>query len=614
MKIKSFIISLIVSATCMVQAQEKPDIDFYYYKGEKIFLDVDFSRISIVTVGQIASDVIKRSVNQPVKIERESKNSTITSIVTDDKSDISEQYLAEIVFAEPLTKDVYYGIIDQVEKESFVVKASPAYLSHGKETGVSNNINVKLKDQADINVLNELANKYSLKVLGYSRYAPLWYTLACTPASSLNAFEAAKLLYETKKFSASEPELLYHNLLASNDTYYSDQWGLKNTGQNSGTSGMDIKVENAWGITKGSSSIKVAIYDQGFEMNHPDLQTNVSNTGYDAQTNSTPSVVRGDHGTACAGITGAQQNNSLGISGVAPLTGIVSISLGLTWSNTATQIANGFYWAASNGIDVISNSWGGYNPSSTIDDALTYALTNGRSGKGMVVLFAAGNNDGAVSYPANSNAGISAVGAASPCGERKNHSSCDGERWGSNYGAELDVVAPGVLIPTTDRQGDYGYNYSGATGDYTNRDYTHWFNGTSSACPHVAGVAALMLSVNPNLTAAQVQNKIQSTAQKVRTDLYNYSTTSGYPNGTWNNQMGYGLVDAYNAVLSAVSCVSSYTNQLVTANTVVVGCSDLTVQNVTVSNNAKLTLDAPGSVIINGTFEVLTGSSLDVKQ
>jgi subtilisin family serine protease len=350
-------------------------------------------------------------------------------------------------------------------------------------------------------------------------------------------------------------------------------------------------------------------------MNHPDLQNNVSNTGYDAETGSTPSVVRGNHGTACAGIIGAQQNNYQGITGVSPSTGIISISLNLSWSNTATQIADGFYWANSNGIDVISNSWGGYDPSTIIDDAITYVLTNGRNGKGMVVVFAAGNeNNTNIRYPGNSNPAIIVVGAASPCGERKNPNSCDNEGWGSCYGAQLDVVAPGVLIPTTDRQGNNGYNYDGVSGDYSNRDYTHWFNGTSSACPHVAGLAALILSVNSNLTAAQVQDIISSTAQKVRTDLYTYSTTSGYPYGTWNNQMGYGLINAYAAVMAANPCVNSYTNQTVTSNTTVVGCNDLTVQNVTVSNNAKLTLEAPGTVTINGTFEIQSGASLDVKQ
>ena len=143
------------------------------------------------------------------------------------------------------------------------------------------------------------------------------------------------------------------------------------------------------------------------------------------------------------------------------------------------------------------------------------AISNGRNGLGCVIVFAAGNNNNStVSYPANAIADIVAVGALSPCGERKNPSSCDGEtNWGSNYGTALDVMAPGVLIPTTDISGSAGYS----SGDYFNR-----FNGTSSACPHVAGIAALVLSVNPSLTQKEVVTIIEKTAKK--TGNYSYAT------------------------------------------------------------------------------------------
>lgn len=165
-----------------------------------------------------------------------------------------------------------------------------------------------------------------------------------------------------------------------------------------------------------------------------------------------------------------------------------------------------------------------------------------------------------MSYPANSNPEILAVGAMSPCGERKSPNSCDTEyKWGSNYGEMLDIMAPGVLIPTTDLQGHNGYNssefihrLSGGTklnSDFSDTNYTNCFNGTSSAAPHVAGVAALILSVNPNLTGKEVRDIIEKTAQKV--GGYNYQKHNNRPNGTWNNEMGYGLVDAYEAVKKA---------------------------------------------------------------
>jgi len=280
----------------------------------------------------------------------------------------------------------------------------------------------------------------------------------------------------------------------------------------------------------------------------------------------------------------------------------------------------GINWAWQHGADVISNSWGSTVQYQIIDDAINNAITQGRNGKGCVVVFASGNDNlSTVSYPASLQ-NVIAVGAISPCGQRKSLSSCDGESWGSNYGLNLSIVAPGVLIPTTDRQGNAGYNpnihiHTGnggnkVTQDFTNQDYTVWFNGTSAACPHVAGVAALVLSVNPNLTGQQVRDIIESTAQKV--GGYNYQTTSGRPNGTWNNEVGYGLVNAYAAV-QAAQCVNDYINQAVTSNTTVNGCTNLNVQNVTVTNSALLKLNAPGDVVITGPFEVKSGSSLQVK-
>jgi hypothetical protein len=151
-----------------------------------------------------------------------------------------------------------------------------------------------------------------------------------------------------------------------------------------------------------------------------------------------------------------------------------------------------------------------------------------------VVVFAAGNdNENSVAYPARLSEVI-AVGASSPCDERKSPSSCDGERWwGSNYGPELDVIAPGVLINTTDISSFRGYN--AASGDYTST-----FNGTSAATPHVAGLAALVLSANPSLTPDRVQQIIQDTADDI-----------GSPGR--DDQTGYGRINAHQAILRAKS-------------------------------------------------------------
>jgi len=185
------------------------------------------------------------------------------------------------------------------------------------------------------------------------------------------------------------------------------------------------------------------------------------------------------------------------------------------------------------------------------------------------------------------------------------------------------------LIPTTDIRSSGGYNPSiplhlnaggsKISADYSNQDYTIWFNGTSAAAPHVAGIAALVFSWCPKLTQPEVRQAIEASCQKINQyhavnnpTGYVYISVGGRPNGTWNNQVGYGLVDAHAAVQTA-TCVITFTNQTVSTNRTVIGCNNLSVQNVTVSNNAKLWLDAPGNVRINGNFSVPLGSSLSIK-
>jgi subtilisin family serine protease len=197
------------------------------------------------------------------------------------------------------------------------------------------------------------------------------------------------------------------------------------------------------------------------------------------------------------------------------------------WVTCDSWIERGIRYAADNGARILSNSWGGETPSTSITEAIRYA----RNEKRCVVIVAAGNDgEPSVDYPARLSEVI-AVGASSPCDERKDLSSCDREPWGSNYGPELDVIAPGVLITTTDISAARGYN--AASGNYTST-----FNGTSAAAPHVAGLAALILSANPSLTPDQVQRIIQDTAD----DL-------GSPGR--DDETGYGRVNAYRAVLRA---------------------------------------------------------------
>lgn len=264
-----------------------------------------------------------------------------------------------------------------------------------------------------------------------------------------------------------------------NDPYLNSQWSIQNNGYLGGTPGIDMNVFPAWNLSKGQGVV-VAVLDDGVDLSHPDLVDNLL-PGYDALGISGGNPEYGNsHGTSCAGIIGAVANNGIGIVGVAHEAKILPVRLGYTqngyYQTTALKMANGIYWAANNGADILSNSWSGGSYSSVKEQAIDYAVASGRNGKGSVVLFSPGNgNSTSIAFPSYKT-NVITVAALSMCDERKKTSSCDGETWwGSDYGNALDISAPGVKVYTTTTGGGY----------------TSSFNGTSAACPNAAGVAAL---------------------------------------------------------------------------------------------------------------------------
>jgi len=227
----------------------------------------------------------------------------------------------------------------------------------------------------------------------------------------------------------------------TSDQYDHLQWSLKNTKQLWGTSGADIKAVEAWGISQGSNNTVIAIIDEGVDLTHPDLAGKLV-AGYDATGLGGSGGPSGDdaHGTNCAGIAAAITNNSLGVAGIARLAKIMPVRIAYSgtdghWVSTDAQIANGINWAVNHGADVLSNSWGGGSAATVLTNAIKNAKTNGRGGKGSVVVVSSGNDNGPVSYPAYLPEVI-AVGALSPCDERKAPTSCDGEYW---WGAIMET-------------------------------------------------------------------------------------------------------------------------------------------------------------------------------
>lgn len=543
---KKILIVVIMLLSIVAHAQSS----FYYYKQEKIPLALNTEYAYLIT--SISSkDNLEKKLQGKATVVRFAKDAYHQRLIktysnSSAKMVNSANHYAEIKFNNPLSESEMKKELEILKSDPSIIATSNCYNnSDNDRVAVTNYIWVGLKAEADIEKLKTVAATINFSVVGQNPFMPEWVMLCPMENASISQVEAAQKLHETGLFLAAEPELLgkgKHDCV--NDALFANQWGLSNTGQYSGTVGMDTRVCGAWDHTVGSNAVDIAIMDEGVDLTHPDLINNKQSDGYNTVSGTTPSVIFGSHGTACAGIAAAQGNNSIGVSGVARGADWFSVAIdfdNMTWA----QVSDGFNWARNNGAEILSNSWGWNNPSSLFDAAVTNALTLGRGGLGCVVLFSAGNDNlTALIYPKNSNAGLIIVGSISPCGERKSPTSCDGETWwGSNRGTGLDVMAPGVLISTTDRQGTSGYNTSAGTAG----NYTDDFNGTSSACPHAAGVAGLILSANSCLTRTEVEQIMKRTSRKI--GGYSYSTSLA--DGTWNTEMGHGLLDAEAAVIMA---------------------------------------------------------------
>ncbi|MGH7567485.1 MAG: S8 family peptidase [Gemmatimonadales bacterium] len=318
------------------------------------------------------------------------------------------------------------------------------------------------------------------------------------------------------------------------DPYYSEQYYLKNATFFNGVR-VDINVERAWDVelTKGcgipsGGCQAVAVIDDGVQASHPDFNGHV-NFGYHVFGNNTFGCTQcawnpsndPSHGTLVAGII-LGQHNSQGIAGIAPGVYIVPVRIfrPLVEGGPASdlQLADGinFAWNLA-AAAVLSNSWGYLDPTyegnQPVTNAINNATTQGRSGKGAVVVFSAGNTSqrdfnqiGGVQYPAKLS-NVLAVGAIDRFGSLTDY---------TPEGPQLDVVAPsghytGTCIGdivTTDLVGSRGCN-DGPSGEI---DYSSTFSGTSAAAPQVAGVAALLLAKEPSLTESVARGRITQNA------------------------------------------------------------------------------------------------------
>ncbi len=296
-------------------------------------------------------------------------------------------------------------------------------------------------------------------------------------SANLDVAAAVAALRTNPAVAYAEPDYPMHLLMTPNDEHYADQeWWL-----------TALQAQPAWDISTGNPDLIVAILDTGLATNHPEFAGRIL-PGHNFVSNNEDPYDDNGHGTHVTGIASAAGNNGIGIAGISWQTKILPVKvLNAQGAGSTYNFAQGIRWAVDNGARVINISAGADFGTDAEHDSIKYARS-----KGVTIVVAAGNTpDGRPEYPG----GYDEVIAVSASSRR------DSVAGFSSYGDYVDVAAPGINILSTwvrDRKPDYESE-----------------SGTSMASPMVAGAAALILSVNPNLTPEQVQLLLQQTADDI---------------------------------------------------------------------------------------------------
>jgi lambda repressor-like predicted transcriptional regulator len=306
-----------------------------------------------------------------------------------------------------------------------------------------------------------------------------------------------RALSEDPRVEYAELDYVVRATIIPNDYYYYLQWGL-----------TKIQAPGAWDQTTGTSDLIIAIVDTGVDLNHPDLNGKIV-PGWDFVNDDESAQDDHGHGTHVAGIAAAETNNGQGVAGVSWGARIMPIKvLDRNGDGYYSDVARGVLYACNHGAQIINLSLGGDTPSNTLEDALEQAYQDG-----CLIVAAAGNSGrNEVDYPARYPEAM----AVAATDRYDDHAPF------SDYGPQIEVAAPGVDIYSTlwvrPNNHDYGYK-----------------TGTSMSTPHVAGLAALLWSVCPQLTNTEVRSVIESTA----TDL---------GSAGWDPYYGHGRIDAEKAI------------------------------------------------------------------
>jgi subtilisin family serine protease len=418
------------------------------------------------------------------------------------------------------------------------------------------NFFVKFEDGVRATEYKKLLRKHKLGIKRAIEYANNAFFVEAKSGTGQAVFEIADALLKSKATQLCHPELVRE---AAYRGAFPGQWHLKAMRIGGQSINQHSAVEAAWAMSEGAG-IRIAVIDDGMDMNHEEFRSTDKIVAPRDATRGSDDPSPGsfdNHGTACAGVACADGLH--GASGVAPKARLIPIRLQSGLGSQAE--ADAFMWAARNGADVISCSWGPrdgnwWDPNDPTHQqvvalpdstrlAIDWAIQNGRNGRGCVITWAAGNgnesvdNDGYASYDK-----VIAVAACNDRGTRSAYSDFGEAIWCAFPSNDMvDALTPGIW--TTDRMGSDGYNSGSTDGGDNAGHYTNSFGGTSSACPGAAGVAALVLARNSALRWDQVKDILKRSADDID------AAEGQYDRGGHSPFYGYGRLNAKRAVAMA---------------------------------------------------------------
>lgn len=449
--------------------------------------------------------------------------------------------------------------LDKLRKHKDVAIGTHVYFRVGGDHPIIPTGKISVTFDPDSTIKNRNALLKSIKTKVIKKRNKNCWVISITRHSP-NPIKAADALQKAAEVSHAVPffdsPLTFHEEVdAPIDDLFLDQWYLNNKGgtrndpKGKFVKGSDMSVPAAWRLlgNRGSSKIKVAIIDMGFDTAHPDFQGKIVAPFSLFNLERIPIQGVDTHGTSCAGLAIAKSNGS-GIIGVAPNAKFMPVE-GTTHSADSLEFV--LDHCMENGADVISCSWGSIQPEHALTaehmTVLSNAAKKGRKGKGCVILFSVGNENAEhINHYSNHPEVIAVAGSTS----------ADEHFVVSNRGHGISVSAPGgnFALVTTRASWDLGQNllpgFSEGFRFWTDGIergvpglYKH-FEGTSASCPLAAGVCALILSANPKLKASEVKDILESTADKI-------GGKNEYEDG-YSLRFGYGRVNAERAVAEAL--------------------------------------------------------------